>query len=108
MEIYKFLKLTAQKINILKVGKENVLHPHLTGVNRSGDERRLRKELRGSQQVTDFPNIPLVLLHRFYVHLLLRQQRLIARRVTSRGQELEIAMAPTQQETDPEKLLNIL
>lgn len=45
-------------------------YPHLTGVNRSGNERRLREELRGSQQVTDFPNVPLVLLHRLYMHLL--------------------------------------
>lgn len=77
-------------------------YPHLAGVNRNGDEGGLREELGGSQQVTDTFKIPLVLLHRLYIHLLFRQQSLIAWRVTSGWQKLEISVASTQQETDPE------
>lgn len=87
-------------------------NPHLGGVNRSGDEGGLWEKLGGSQQVTDSLVVPLVLLHRLYVHLLFGQQRLVARRVTSWWQELEISVASTQQKTHPEigsyKLYNIL
>lgn len=79
---------------------------HLTGVNRSGDEGSLRQELSSSQQVTNPFVVPLVLLHRLYVHLLFRQQRLVAWGVTSGRQELEISVASTQQEADPEMLHN--
>ena len=57
---------------------------HLAGVNRCGNEGGLREELGGSQQVTNVVMVPLVLLHRLYVHLLLWQQRFVARGVTSR------------------------
>lgn len=76
--------------------------PHLAGVHRSGDVGGLREELGGSQQVADPLVVPLVLLHRLDVHLLLGQQRLIARGVTGGWQELEISVASTQQEADPE------
>lgn len=74
---------------------------HLAGVNRCGNEGGLREELGGSQQVADAIMVPLVLLHRLYVHLLLWQQRFVARRVTGRRQELEVSVASTQQEADP-------
>lgn len=51
--------------------------------------------------------VPLVLLHRLYVHLLLRQQRLVAWGVTGGRQELEIAVASAQQEADPEMLHSV-
>ncbi len=78
------------------------LCPHLAGVDRNGDEGGLREELGGSQQVADALVISLVLLHRLHMHLLFGQQCLVARRVTSGWQELEISVASTQQEADPE------
>lgn len=76
--------------------------PHLAGVHGSGDEGGLREELGGSQQVADPLVVPLVLLDRLHAHLLLGQQRLVARRVTGRRQEFEITMTTTQQETHPD------
>lgn len=68
------------------------IRPHLTGVNRRRDEGCLREELGGAQQVTDPLVVPLVVLHRLYAHLLLWQQRLVARSVTSRWKKLEISV----------------
>lgn len=74
---------------------------HLGGVDRSGDEGGLGEELGGPQHVTDPLVVSLVLLHGLNTHLFFGQQRLVARRVTSRWQELEVSMASSQQETNP-------
>jgi len=71
---------------------------NLAGVHGRGDEGGLREELGGAQQVAPALVVPLVLLHRLHVHLLLGQQRLVARRVAGRRQELEVAVATAQQE----------
>lgn len=75
---------------------------HLTGVHWDGDVGGLRQELGGPQQVAHPLQVPLVLLDGLDVHLLFGQQRLVARRVASRGQELEVSVAAAQQEAHPE------
>lgn len=79
-----------------------LLCSYLTCVDWDGDVGGLREELGGSQQVADPLVVPLVLLYGLNVHLLFGQQRLVARRVASRGQELEISVASAQQEAHPE------
>lgn len=79
------------------------LSTYSNGVHGRGDERGLREELGGPQQVPDPLQVPLVLFHRLHPHLFLGQQRLVARGITRRREELKISMTPAQQETDPER-----
>ena len=74
---------------------------NLAGVHGDGDEGGLGEEFRGAQQVSDPLVITLVLLHGLDAHLLLGEQGLVARGITGRRQELEVAMAATQQEAHP-------
>lgn len=91
---YNFTVYSTQVFTpLLVLGCNITLTSHLTGVDRSGDKGGLREELGGSQQITDPIVVPLVLLHRLYMHLLFGQQCFITRRVTGRWQELEISMA---------------
>lgn len=74
---------------------------NLAGVYGDGNEGGLGKELCGAQQVSDALVVALVLLHWLDVHLLFGEQGLIARRIAGRWQELEVAVAATQQEANP-------
>lgn len=83
------------------LGNMERLLANLAGVYGDGNEGGLGKEPCGAQQVSDALVITLVLLHRLNAHLLFGKQGLVARRVACRRQELEVAMAATQQEANP-------
>lgn len=75
---------------------------HLNSVHRTGGEGGVGERQSGTQQVADSFKVVLVLLDGLNAHPVFRQQSLEARGITRRGQELEVSMTTTQEETSSE------